>query len=137
MHESGNFSSPVFTQENNLFGLKMPSVRSKKYIERASTRIESDGNIPFAHYSSPEMCVKDLLLGWHVNFKTNWAAIVSPAAYGHYLKTKGYYTANETLYTSILVSNFAKLDWLKGTATGTEKYIVPVLIAAVVLYIIS
>jgi len=131
-HETGNFKSNVFKTDNNLFGMKMPSRRNKQYIERPSTIImRSEGATPYAHYSSIENSVNDLVLGWHKYNGTNWSKIKTPADYATYLKSKGYYGDTFSNYLSALVRYFNSLDWLKITGS----FVAVILIAAIFLLI--
>lgn len=110
IHESAMFTSAVFKDDNNCFGIKMPSIRPKTYIAGASKRVRtSEGVTPYAHYNSVEDSVRDLILGWHKFNKTDWSTINTPAQYSSYLKSKGYYGAPELDYMLALSRNFAKL----------------------------
>jgi len=134
-HESGNFKSNVFLTDNNLFGMKMPNKRSKQFIERASKIImRSEGTAPYAHYSSIQNSVKDLILGWHLYNKTNWDKIKSPADYATYLKSKGYYGDTYSNYLTALVNQIKNLDWLK---VGAAVSVSAVLICGIILYFIT
>jgi len=116
-HESGNFKSNVFLTDNNAFGMKMPSRRSKKYIARPSKIVmRSEGATPYAHYNSVEDGIKDLILSWHAYNKTDWNKIKTPEDYAIYLKSKNYYGDSVANYLRNLVYYFGKLNWLKFTS---------------------
>lgn len=113
-HESGNFKSNVFKTDNNIFGMKVPNVRPKTYIASASAIVRnSEGSTPYAHYSSMEDSVKDLLLGWHKYNRTDWTAIQTPEQYATYLKSKGYYGDSLTNYLAALKKYVSGFDFLK------------------------
>ena len=109
-HESGNFTSPLFQSDNNLFGMKMPSKRDKTFIAGPSARIrKSEGSTPYASYKNVSDSTKDLILSWHKAINTDWSKIQTPEQYAAYLKSKGYYGDTLANYTNALKSNFAKL----------------------------
>lgn len=115
-HESGNFSSHVFKTDNNLFGLKMPVKRPKTYIERPSVIVmKNEGSAPYAHYTTIQDSVKDLIKGWHVFNKTDWNKITTPEQYAAYLKSRGYYGDNQSTYTKRLKGYFNNLSFFKYT----------------------
>lgn len=134
-HESGNFKSNVFKTDNNLFGMKMPSKRSKQFIERPSKIVmRAEGATPYAHYSSIQNSVKDLILGWHAYNKTNWDKIKTPADYATYLKAKGYYGAPYNEYLRALTIFLSKLDWVKVTAVSTTGLAIVALLIVFITY---
>lgn len=134
-HESGNFKSNVFKTDNNLFGMKMPSKRSKQFIERPSKIVmRTEGATPYAHYSSIQNSVKDLILGWHAYNRTNWDKIKTPADYATYLKAKGYYGDTYSNYLTALVNHLKKLDWLK---VGTVAVSLTGVILVITFFILS
>ena len=116
IHESGNYTSHVFLTDNNIFGMKMPTVRSKQFIERPSTIVmKSEGAAPYAHYATVQDSVNDLLLSWHKFNRTDWNKIYTPEGYAAYLKTRGYYGDTQENYTNALVRYFKGVQWLKYT----------------------
>lgn len=111
IHESANFKSNVFKVDNNAFGLKMPVRRSRLYIQRASYIVmRSEGSAPYAHYSTLENCVKDLLLGWHGFVGTDWALIKTPEQYAALLKYKGYYGDTLSNYTAAIRRTYKVIE---------------------------
>lgn len=109
-HESAQFKSPLFESDNNLFGMKMPSKRDKVYIKGASARIRtSEGATPYASYATVADSVRDLILSYHKNIKTDWSKIQTPEQYAAYLKSKGYFGDTLANYTKNLKSYFNKL----------------------------
>lgn len=128
-HESGNFKSNVFKTDNNLFGMKMPTQRSKKYIAGPSKIVmKKEGSTPYASYSSIENSVNDLILGYHVAKKTDWTKIKTPTEYAAYLKSKGYYGDTLSNYTNALQRFFKTI-----TDTITEKPVLPITGAVLLL----
>lgn len=134
-HESGNFSSNVFKTDNNAFGLKMPSKRPRTYIARASNIVmRAEGSTPYAHYSSLQQCITDLIKGWHVYNKTDWSKLQTPEQYAAYLKSKSYYGDSQENYTAALKRFFSKLGWLKTAA----PILLPILLfSAIAIYYYS
>jgi len=131
-HESGNFKSNVFKTDNNAFGMKMPTRRSKRFIARPSTIVmRSEGATPYAHYSSVENSIKDLILSWHAYNKTDWNKIKTVEDYANYLKSKSYYGDSVANYLKNLLYYVSKLNWLKYTG----NIAVIVLIISVIIFI--
>lgn len=134
-HESADFTSHVFNTDNNLFGMKVPSVRSKKYIAGPSKIIRaSEGATPYAHYDSVSNSVKDLILSWHAYNKTDWTKIHTAEQYAAYLKSKGYYGDSEENYYTALVRKLKALpESFKLTASILPLFIV----AAIAIYFLT
>lgn len=130
-YESGHFASNVFKTDNNLFGMKMPARRSKRYISRASKiTMISEGSTPYAHFDSIQNSVKDLILGYHCYNSTNWSQINSPVQYATYLKSKGYFGGSLSNYATFLDQTVKKFTWLKFTGLAL---IAQLIIGAVVV----
>lgn len=116
--ESGNFKSNVFEQDNNLFGMKLPSVRPKTYIAGASKIVmKSEGATPYASFSTVADSVRDLILGYHKYKGTDWSKIQTPVDYSTYLKSKNYYGVNVSIkqYADPMTSIISRLTFLKFT----------------------
>ena len=114
--ESGHFKSAVFLSDNNPFGMKVPSRRPKTYIDGSSSHVmRSEGATPYAHYDSLGRAVQDLILGYHVNFKTDWNRIESAADYAAKMKKNGYYGGEQSTYESNLTFFTDGFNWLKKT----------------------
>lgn len=97
-HETANFSSNVLKKNNNLFGMKLPSVRKSPFIQGAGTQPPAiEGSTPYASYSSPENSVKDLI-HWFQYQKINYDQVKTPEAYAAWLKSKGYYGPTAEFY---------------------------------------
>lgn len=102
MHETGNFTSNVYRQNNNAFGMKIPNVRKSPYILGAGTSAPaSEGSTPYAKYSSVEDSVKDVLHLYAYN-GIRWGQLDSPTAFGAWLKQKSYYGASQQAYSAAL-----------------------------------
>lgn len=92
------WSSPVFTQNNNLFGMRLPS---------GNTLAVGD-NLGHAVFPSVEDSAKDLVLyfkrlNWkQVNFNNTDALVAA-------MKAKGYFTADEGAYAKGVRSWYNKI----------------------------
>lgn len=86
-HETGNFTSDIFKENNNLFGMKMPRVRKTTAIG------ENRGH---AVYKSVEDSVKDY---WLYNRALNYLAQYSSvASFVRAMALKKYFEAKESDY---------------------------------------
>jgi len=81
IHETGNFTSRLFLENNNVFGMKIPSIRMTLNI--------APGNQQFSRFASIGDSVKDMLLYLdHFSIPLNLA---DPFLYAQVLKDKNYY----------------------------------------------
>jgi len=81
IHETGNFKSRLFLQENNAFGMKVPGLRKTFNVAPLGPG--------FSTFLSVEDSVKDMLL-WLDHFKVP-LSITDPFIYAKILKDKNYY----------------------------------------------
>lgn len=134
-HESGNFKSNVFNTDNNIFGMKYPSVRSRQYIDgKSSIVMMKEGTTPYAHYNSLERSVDDLILGWHKYNGTKWSNIDTPEQYAAYLKRKGYYGDTQSNYTKSITAIERTLDFLKNNS-GLISFTSIIIIIAIAVFL--
>lgn len=97
VHESANFTSPVYLRTNNFLGMKAPSVRA--------TTATNKGGKGYAVYSSTLDCLRDYFL-WLVARKVVTDAdfvklISTPAARGGYAEDEKYYPKVLAAYKSL------------------------------------
>jgi hypothetical protein len=99
--ETANFTSNVYKSSNNLFGMKVPSKRP--FLGVIGSGASDGGN--YAKYSSDVNSVRDYL-EWlrYTNFPTR---VDSAEHFVRAMKSRGYFTANESEYLKALNS------WLK------------------------
>ena len=100
-HETGNFTSTVYLQDHNLFGMKWTNGGRGQI---ATQGIQSPEGDHYAHYANDSESVIDLLK-WmaYTNFPTT---VTDVNQYGTELKNRGYFTAGLTSYVGAL------LNWL-------------------------
>lgn len=106
-HETGNFTSRIFKENNNCFGMKLALVRKTTALK------ERYGH---AVYSDLESCIEDFRL-YYQSFKY-LSVYSSLAEYVKALKKRGYFEADETKYLLGCV-HFYKLYF--ETPVKTEK----------------
>jgi len=94
IHETGNFKSRLFLQQNNAFGMKIPGLRNTLNVAPLG-----DG---FATFLSLEDSVKDMLL-YLDHFKIPMG-IEDPFLYAQILKDKNYYEDSVETYFKGLVN---------------------------------
>ena len=79
-HETGGFTSPIFEENNNMFGMKEPSIR------KTTAKGTSRGH---AVFDNLEDSIADLVLYFeHFNYPFHF---VNLSAYVNYLKERGYF----------------------------------------------
>lgn len=107
-HESGNYSSVLFTDDHNSFGMKVPSIRKSPYIIGTSREgavangaPKSEGVTPYARYASMADSVKDLIHWLRFNH-ADFTILKTPEAYARFLKQKGYFGDAEQHYVDAL-----------------------------------
>jgi len=94
VHETGNFNSRLFKQENNAFGMKVPSIRKTLNVN------PNQGQ--FSTFLSVEDSVKDMLLYLdHFKIPLN---INDPFIYAKILKDKNYFEDDIETYFKGLVN---------------------------------
>lgn len=91
-HETNGWQSSLFKNNNNLFGMKIPSKR--EYFGNGGTPAPDGGD--YAKYNSWADSAKDLL-SWmrYVKFPVG---LLTVDAYVHALKTNSYFTDGEDNY---------------------------------------
>jgi flagellum-specific peptidoglycan hydrolase FlgJ len=111
--ESSNYSSNVFKQNNNAFGMKVPSVRKSPYILGAGTKApSSEGATPYARYASVEDSARDIV-HWLQYNHANYSQLTTADSYATYLKNKGYYGATLASYAAGIGTYLMKMkDWV-------------------------
>lgn len=107
MHETGKFTSSLFKNYNNAFGMKQPHVRPTTSLKSSPTG--------FATYASVESSVDDLLK-WieynKVNPKENTQQLADVRSYTAWLKEKGYYEDTFTNYYSAVQKHYNSIKSL-------------------------
>lgn len=94
-HETGNLTSNLYLEANNLFGMKQPKIRQTKSIGETQA---SEGQ--FATFKSPEESVQDLALYFdYFNYPKRFNSLVD---YVNFLKKKGYMEAPIHIYYNAL-----------------------------------
>lgn len=86
-HETGNFTSAIFIENNNLFGMKRPAVRKT---------LATGENKGHAVFKTIEDSIKDFQIYFY-NFKY-LSSYPSLATYVKSLKRNNYFEASETEY---------------------------------------
>lgn len=120
--ESANFSSNLFTQSNNLYGMKMPSKRQSPYIAGTSPvnppAIEGKGG--YAHYRSVEDSVRDLVHYFNYR-KPDWSKITNEKEYASYLKSRGFYGPDQEVYANAMIRYFNDAKTAIGKAINQNQ----------------
>ena len=101
MHETGNFTSRLYREQNNMFGMRHPQVR-----ETLSTE-DRNG---YANFATLENSVEDLLLYFkEFNLKPTFK---TPSEYVKAIKSKGYFEALYLTYFNAVRSHLSKVKHL-------------------------
>jgi flagellum-specific peptidoglycan hydrolase FlgJ len=102
--ETGNFTSSLFTDDKNGFGMKIPAVRKTPYIIGPATLgkvknapPKSEGNTNYARYASIEDSTKDLV-NWLRYNKVDFTKIQSVEDYVAFLGKKGFFGISVKAY---------------------------------------
>lgn len=103
-HETGNFTSSVFKNNNNAFGYKYYK-GSLYQIGKGKTSPELDS---YGNFNTPEDSAKEVA-DWLGRRKADFEKISTPAEYGHLLKKYKYYGADENLYITALKNFFTPI----------------------------
>lgn len=86
-HETGNFESAIFKENNNLFGMKLPAIRKTFAVG------ENKGH---AVYKSISDCIKDFQIYYNtLKYLSSYSELKN---YVHALKRNRYFEANESEY---------------------------------------
>jgi len=81
IHETGNFTSRLFKENNNVFGMKIPSIRKTLNI--------APGNQQFSKFASVDDSIKDML--FYLDHFSIPLDLADPFLYAQILKDKNYY----------------------------------------------
>lgn len=101
MHETGVFKSRLYREQNNLFGMRHPSIRE------TLSKGELDG---WANFETLEDSVLDLLLYFkEFGLKPTWK---EPAAFVKAIKSKGYFEDPYLPYFNAVRKHLAKVKTL-------------------------
>jgi len=101
IHETGNFKSRIFLEQNNAFGMKVPSIRKTLNIAPLTGGMGTG----FSIFLSVEDSVKDMLL-YLKHFKIP-LDIDDPFIYAKILKDKNYYEDDVETYFKGLVNGLS------------------------------
>jgi len=135
VHESANFTSNVFKQNNNPLGMKVPSVRKSPYILGAGTNAPAnEGKTPYARFASLADATRDLFHWLRFN-KIDFKNISTPDQYAAVLKQKGYYGDTQKNYTNALTRFFSQLSDVAFTGGGVGVLIFVVASVALLFYL--
>jgi flagellum-specific peptidoglycan hydrolase FlgJ len=111
VHESANFASHVYTENNNCFGMKAPNTRE--------TTCTNKGQGGYAHYNSLFDCCRDYYLRSRyfkiLDDAALWVNLYTPSSQGGY--------AEDPKYSDKIVAQIKALE-------SAKKYIDPKLILA-------
>lgn len=97
-HETGGFTSRSFKEENNLYGMKVPSRRA--FLGKKSAKSA------YAKYDNVQDSLKDMLI--YLNF-VNMPIVVTAEQYARELKSRSYYEDSE-------------INYIRGLKNGLTKY---------------
>lgn len=86
-HETGKWSSDLYTKYHNLFGMKQPLKRAT--LSKGPTKITENGN-PFASFDSDSDSVKDLVLYMkEFHYPMDFSSVDALISF---MKSKGYFS---------------------------------------------
>lgn len=115
-HETAYWTSNVFKQNNNGFGMKMPSQRNSPYILGPGTQPPAgEGPTPYAKFASIENSTRDLV-HWLNYHHINWNAIHTPGEYVSFLRSKNFFYGNEGAYINNVTSFTQQLKEFMGNS---------------------
>jgi hypothetical protein len=107
-HETGVWKSNVFKKLNNGFGMLHPRQRKTTSIGPGSRQPQIEGGGNYATYNNLSDSAKDLLLYFDAR-KINWDEIDNATEYVAWLKSKGYFGADQTQYTNAVLKFIKKI----------------------------
>jgi len=81
IHETGNFTSRLFKENNNVFGMKIPSIRKTLNV--------APGTETFSQFVSIDDSIKDML--FYLDHFSIPLDLADPFLYAQILKDKNYY----------------------------------------------
>jgi len=88
IHETGNFTSRLFKENNNVFGMKIPSIRKTLNV--------APGTETFSQFVSIDDSIKDML--FYLDHFSIPLDLADPFLYAQILKDKNYYEDPVELY---------------------------------------
>jgi len=88
IHETGNFTSRLFLENNNVFGMKIPSIRKTLNVAPA-TQV-------FSQFVSIDDSIKDML--FYLDHFSIPLDLADPFLYAQILKDKNYYEDPVEIY---------------------------------------
>jgi len=98
-HETGNYTSNLYRNGHNMFGMHFPRVRPTVADRGALDTTDAVGaGLDWAVYKSDYLSVIDFLLWWE--FSRGPVSFSSVESYVAFLKSKGYFTAGEQAYVN-------------------------------------
>jgi len=98
MHETGNFKSRLYREQNNMFGMRHPTIRDTKSIGMLND---------YANFADLDDSVRDLVLYWkEFNYPLKYKDV---AAYVKQLKSHGYFTAGYVPYFNAVRSHYNRV----------------------------
>lgn len=98
-HESGNYTSRLAKESNNIFGMGFPYSRTASNDGMTEYKIEGQY---MSNYKNIDQAIQDLLLWFdYNNFPTNLSSVDE---FSDKLREKGYYTDSVSNYTNSLKS---------------------------------
>lgn len=107
--ETGSWTSDVYLDDNNGFGMKVPSIRKDPYMAGPSAHVmTAEGSVPYAHYNNLSDSVKSLV-SWIQYNKINYSDIDTPEKYATVFKNKGYYGDALSTYLYNMTQFYAKI----------------------------
>lgn len=103
-HETGNYTSDVYKNDHNLFGMKWTNGARGQVATKGSASGEADF---YAHYSDDSESIKDLLKWFsYTNFPTT---VADANQYASELSKRGYFTDTLTNYATAISKWLSKL----------------------------
>lgn len=101
MHETGNFTSRLYKEQNNLFGMRHPTVRDTLSLEMRNG---------YATFARLEDSVQDMLLYYkEFNLTPSWK---EPAQFVKEIRAKGYFEDNYLPYFNAVRSHLSTVKTL-------------------------
>ena len=118
-HETGNYTSRVFKNDNNAFGYKFVGQRNAVPGTAAPA---SEGSAPYARYKSVQDSTIEMVNWLKRRQREGKLKIVdlnTPEKYAAALKASGYYGAPQSLYATAVAKHLKSLAITTGGAIAT------------------
>lgn len=109
-HETANFTSPVFKNNNNAFGYKY-FAGSSYQLGRGTGAPKSEGSTPYAKYTNVGQSAREVA-AWILRRKKSFIGVTNYVQYASKLKEHGYYGATFQVYVNGLK------NWYKEIVPG-------------------